>query len=103
MTDHPNENRPFLDRRCENPNCKVNAVPEPLPTDQLFSDSPRTGEPTCLCSRCLQPIKVGQVPIRRPPPGSTWEYRYHPKCLYPSNPSPRGPYEIPPPLPGQDK
>lgn len=54
----------------------------PLPTDRLFQDSPDTGDPTCLCSRCLRPIPEEVVPIRVfVDKGSGSEYRYHPACL----------------------
>ncbi len=52
-----------------------------LPTDTLFSDSPDVGEPTCVCSRCNQPIGEDEVPIRAFLPDGTGEYRYHADCI----------------------
>jgi hypothetical protein len=62
-------------------------VLNPLPTDKLFADSPDTGRPTCLCSRCGAQIQEGEMPIRltttnrkgKVTPASK-EYRYCEGC-----------------------
>lgn len=35
-----------------------------LDTDRFFNDSPNTGEPGCICSRCHKQIKKKEVPLR---------------------------------------
>ena len=52
-----------------------------LPTDTKFSNSPDAGNPTCICSRCFLPIGEDDVPIRAWPEDSSYEYRFHPKCV----------------------
>lgn len=62
----------------------------PLPGDTFFRDSPDSGDPACLCSRCGQPIAEDEVAVRiwpKPPgPGEPLEdhqdgeYRYHQAC-----------------------
>lgn len=52
-----------------------------LPTDQLFKDSPFTGEADCLCSRCGSAIPEDAVPIRAfVNQGHGGEYRYCDYC-----------------------
>lgn len=52
---------------------------EVLPTDKYFYDSPDTGMPECLCSRCNKVIPEDDVPIRAwPEPG---EYGYDAKAV----------------------
>lgn len=36
----------------------------PRPTDTVFDDSPDTGHPTCICSRCSQRIQEEEMAIR---------------------------------------
>lgn len=52
-----------------------------LPTDRLFFDSPYEGDPDCICSRCLKPIKEGEGAIRAWPENGDYEFRFHPGCL----------------------
>jgi len=63
-----------------------------LPSDKFFRDSPFTGDPRCICSRCGKPIEEYDLAIRifvgkegREKRGRTWEYmgeyRYHPSCI----------------------
>lgn len=35
-----------------------------LDTDKFFYDSPNTGDPDCICSRCKTQIKEDEVPLR---------------------------------------
>jgi hypothetical protein len=35
-----------------------------LDTDKFFHDSPNTGEPGCICSRCQRLIPEHEVPLR---------------------------------------
>jgi hypothetical protein len=50
-------------------------------TDRLFFDSPDKGDPTCLCSRCLQPIGEDDLALRAwPQDGSNGEFRYCEAC-----------------------
>lgn len=55
-------------------------TPAILKTDQPFDDSPNTGHPDCICSRCSSPIPAGEIAVRVWPDGDT-EYRYHPHCV----------------------
>lgn len=50
--------------------------------DVAFNESPDTGDPECRCSRCLQPIKEREFPLR------CWtekepvkEYRFCTSCM----------------------
>jgi hypothetical protein len=55
-----------------------------LPSDKRFIDSPDTGWPECICSRCGIVIEESECPIRVWPDDfskESWEYRYHIKCL----------------------
>ena len=61
--------------------------PAILKTDQAFDDSPNTGHPDCICSRCSAPIPVGEIAVRVWPDGRT-EYRYHPHCVMKAPPKP---------------
>lgn len=50
--------------------------------DVAFNESPDAGDPECRCSRCLQPIKESESPLRcftesRP----VKEYRYCTSCM----------------------
>lgn len=61
-------------------------IPEPRNTDKLFKDSPDTGDPRCICSRCMELIPEDEIAIRIWPQDVTGkmkntEYRYHLKCL----------------------
>jgi hypothetical protein len=52
------------------------------PQDTLFDDSPETGDPACLCSRCGQRIRLRDgVAVRMWPEGRDKEYRFHTACL----------------------
>jgi len=63
-----------------------------LTTDKVFFDSPDTGHPECLCSRCGKLIPENEMAIRAWPsePGdygydpnasAGTEFRYHFGCL----------------------
>ncbi len=54
---------------------------QPLPTDVTFSNYRDSGDPGCLCSRCLLPIPEREVPIMFFPGHGQWVLRYHPGCL----------------------
>ncbi len=54
---------------------------QPLWRDRVFEGSPDAGDPTCLCSRCLQLIREDQIPIRLLTANKKKEWRYHPECL----------------------
>jgi hypothetical protein len=51
------------------------------PEDTLFPDSPDTGAPSCLCSRCGQVIRFSRGGAVRVWPESGGEYRYCLPCL----------------------
>lgn len=60
---------------------------KPLETDKLFDDSPDTGWPECICSRCSQVIGENECPIRcwtvnekNEVDSNSKEYRYCEKC-----------------------
>lgn len=50
-----------------------------LPGDKEFKDSPDTGWPECICSRCSAKIKEREMPLRMLTERNT-EYRYCMKC-----------------------
>lgn len=52
-----------------------------LETDRQFADSPSTGDPACLCSRCGKRIAVDDGPAVRCWDDSGAEWRYHHSCL----------------------
>jgi hypothetical protein len=49
------------------------------PDDSIFSNSPDTGHPECICSRCGNEIGEDEVPIRIWP-SETREYRFCENC-----------------------
>lgn len=85
MSNPTTRDEAFLDQRCENPYCDVNQIPEPLPTDTMFSTRPATIFPAAFCSRCLQPLTDAEPTVVIQPEPGCWEYRYHRRCLYPSD------------------
>lgn len=53
-----------------------------LPTDRLFMDSPDTGRPDCLCSRCNVKIQEDETAIRVfVNKGKDGEYRFCEFCM----------------------
>lgn len=54
---------------------------KPRSTDVTFSLSRMEGDPGCLCSRCLLPIRKDAFAIRFFPESGRYELRYHPQCL----------------------
>jgi hypothetical protein len=61
---------------------KVKSRPfDMLPGDRIFTDSPDSGDPACLCSRCGKTIEGNIVPIRVTDPLGVTERRYHPACI----------------------
>ncbi len=51
------------------------------PTDRRFHESPPTGLPECVCSRCGEPIGEDECPLRCWPVDGRFEYRYHLRCV----------------------
>ena len=55
-----------------------------LPSDKFFRDSPFTGDPRCICSRCCKPIEEDELAVRifvGKEGEYVGEYRYHPSCI----------------------
>jgi len=53
----------------------------PCQTDTLFQDSPDSGQPECICSRCGKMIEDGAAIRVFVNEGRDGEYRYHRACV----------------------
>ena len=51
-----------------------------LESDKKFYDSPDTGWPECICSRCGNMIKELEMPLHLWPDGENSEYRFCEAC-----------------------
>lgn len=60
--------------------------PNPIPSDTLFSTHPANLYEPQTCSRCHQTLEPDDTPIRITTVLGSWEYRFHRKCLFPSEP-----------------